>query len=663
MPTAFHALVSLFPGSPGRGANETVDAGEFPASGRLIRVLALGMVFAAGCLALTGFLCMGWGVYHLAADFSGWAALASQAFYARIALVLLGAALVFEAFWPWILRVGADSPWSYALASEDNDGPYPWIRQWCREMKLPEPSEVEITWETNAALDLQAAVQGVIRLRIGMPLCLGLSREQFQAVVLHELGHFYHRARLPAVLRHQELGRRIAMGALYRGHPFWFAASALWRRIEKSAQPWLHALEEEADHFAHRHGSGHALGAAMLSLKVLEQANSQTMRTVQAAMATGMLPNDLVALFRQEKRTLMGPLILALQRRALEQPATLTHPAVKERVGESLPRVPAGGLTEDMAWIPSGTLCRKMTESYYRHELGEECSQLGRVSVDDARCQLSRSQDAHSALEHYFLGLVKDAAPVRPLPQAMDKEREWLGGMNAVARLPLIRKTLIQRREAWLAERGRWEKASSVCRILAGGERPQEKLPGSSQEVLLNQMVIRDTAAAEIRNATEQLSQKLTYGLLLLDLPEVTSAWPEARLWRKVAVAWKEELPLLSKLLAMLEEASLDVARLAGLESMSASRRRVCEIEARRQIWQALSKVVGALSHKTLSDPVFHQNASELFERQGSMTTQVLVEKLENLYARMGQAYLQGLGDLAYAAGKAELAAGIKPWE
>lgn len=592
-------------------------------------------------------------------------------FWLGAAFVAVGLFLFVEAFWPWLLRVPEETAW-ISECEEGPEGPHFWVAQWCRELDFPEPIAVETTWDVNAGLDLSAAMNGKIRLRVGLPLWLGLSSRQLRAVIFHELGHFTQRRRLAAVMRHQELGRRIKLGALWPGHATWKLFLKSWPMVQGLAQPWLRGLEAEADQFALRHGGEGAFASAMMQLKVLEQAAAQTMRTVQSSMASGIVPEDLCALFRHEASALLQPLGGSLERRTMESSASFTHPPMRERMaklGSTSPQAQTGSpasmpaFAETPAWQPDETLSKTLTEAYYRHELGEDAALLLRVGAGDARCRLSRSQDAYSALEHYFFGLVRDAAPIRPLPQTLDANREWLGAMNAMARLPVMRKTLLLRREDWGRQRDRWEEAQQACRDVAAGNPMSGKIGLDSQSVLLDLLVKRETASGDLRNATEQLSERLTLGLLLLDHPDVAKAWPEARLWRKVATAWREELPLLSRLLGFMEEAAFDVARLHGLDGMAAGRRRVCESESRRQLWQALSRAASALERKTLSDTALQKAITDVYERMGSMDSSVVVERMENLYSRLSQAYLQALGDLAYAAGKAELAAGLKPWE
>jgi hypothetical protein len=205
--------------------------------------------------------------------------------------------------------------------------------------------------------------------------------------------------------------------------------------------------------------------------------------------------------------------------------------------------------------------------------------------------------------------------------------------------------------------------ANEECRLLASGKAAPARLGDDPHQSLQEVLLKRESAAAELRNATEQFSQRLNLGLMLLESPEVFKQWAEARLWVKVTSVLREELPLTSRLLGFLEEVSFDVARLEGLEEMPSGRRRVCESDARRQIWQAMAKAIAAFERRDLADRTARQQFSEIFERLGTMDARTIVERMEALYSRLSQSYLQGLGDLAYAAGKAELVAGIKPWD
>jgi Peptidase family M48 len=582
-----------------------------------------------------------------------------------VAAVLAGGILTYEAAYPWVIGWQPETPWHAPLDRATAEPAIVQIQSWCDEAKCPRPDALETSWEPNAGIDLQAVLQGRLRLRIGMPLWLGLETRMLRAVVMHELGHFRQRHQLQAVLRHQELGRRIALGALGDwggGHVFWRFSAWLWPQVQRLAKPWLHQLETEADAYAGHMAGPEWVAATMLRLKALEQATAQTFRTVQSSMTAGVLPKNLVTLYRQETSALVQPLTASTQRRALKGEESPTHPALGQRIAVSeRERVQALEFSREAAWMPEKTHAKAMTEAFYAHELGSAQAHLKRVSVNDARCHLTRSQDAHSALDHYFMGLVLEAAPVRPLP-APAGGRDGLGALNATSRLPLLRKTLQQNRAEWLKKKTQWEEAHVACRQIASGE-SHEGCSGDVQKALQDRLMRREAAAAVLRNATEQFSQRLTFGLWLLESPEVAGQWPEARLWMKVATALREELPLAARLLGLIEEASFDVARLGGLEAMASGRRRVCEVEARRQIWQSLSKAVAALDRRNFADTSLREHLLETFERMGSMSAEAVVERMETLYRRLSQLYLQGLGDLAYAAGKAELAAGLKPWE
>lgn len=624
------------------------------------RFAGLVLVLGNAALGLLGLWLVVQGAFSVLAGFIE-PGLETERLWVALSALLGGAVLAYEAAYPWVIQWQPEMPWHTPLERSHADPAFTQIESWCDEAGCPRPATLETSWEPNAGIDLVAVLQGKLRLRIGMPLWLGLETRMLRAVVMHELGHFRQQQQLQAVLRHQELGRRIALGTLSGLLVFWRIMAWAWPKVQALAKPWLHQLEADADAHAVRMAGSEWVAATMLRIKALEQATAQTFRTVQSSMTAGVLPKNLVALYRQEAAALVPSVTVNTQRRAVKAGESLTHPALGKRITLSDAERVLDLETSQASWLPEKTYAKSLTEAFFVHELGASQTALKRVSVNDARCHLTRSQDAHAALDHYFFGLVRDAAPVRPLPAAAGG-RDGLGALNATSRLPLLRKTLQQNRAEWIEKKRQWEEAHAACRRIASGE----NLPGGEsdlQKALQQQLMRRDAAAAVLRNATEQFSQRLNFGLWLLESPEVAAQWPESRLWLKVAASLREELPLAARLLGMLEESSFDVARLDGLEAMPAGRRRVCESDARRQIWQSLSKALASLERRNFADTTLREHLLETYERMGSMPASTVVERMESLYRRISQLYLQGLGDLAFAAGKAELAAGIKPWD
>jgi hypothetical protein len=265
-------MLKLFPG-PDREKRMRGDKADnlgVTQSQQQARLAGLALVFLNAALAAVGMVFVIHGFGSMNQNFHTWHAASILDLGLAFLLFAAGAWMVFEAFWPWLLRIPPEASWSHAWVDDGAGDPKAMVSQWCREVGYAVPVILELTWEANAGLDLQAALRGEIRIRLGMPLFLGLEKVQLRAVVMHELGHFGQRAYLGSVLRHQELGRRIAIGALFRGHPMWRGLSKAWPWVQQLGQNWMHALEVEADEFARTHCGETELVTAMLRLKVLE---------------------------------------------------------------------------------------------------------------------------------------------------------------------------------------------------------------------------------------------------------------------------------------------------------------------------------------------------------------------------------------------------------
>ncbi|MEU4405995.1 M48 family metalloprotease [Streptosporangium sp. NPDC023963] len=98
------------------------------------------------------------------------------------------------------------SPREHAVRVSPDDAPALWemIGSLAGKVGTAPPEEVYLDGQANASVEEQTRMLGLVggrrRIHIGVPLLIGMSVDEFQAVLCHELGHYAHRhTRLTAI--------------------------------------------------------------------------------------------------------------------------------------------------------------------------------------------------------------------------------------------------------------------------------------------------------------------------------------------------------------------------------------------------------------------------------------------------------------------------------
>lgn len=309
------------------------------------------------------------GVYVLAAAVVGGLGFAIyQAFGHGLGGFLLGKGIVLVLFVAlalgralWAVRRLRDEGPSGLLPPEEEQ-PVLWeeVRALAATVGTRAPDEIRLVPEVNASVwegsRLLGLVPGRRVMTLGVPLLLGMTRQQVRSVLAHELGHYSHRhtALSPVVYRGHvtlahivgRLGHDSLVGRVFAAY------GRLYLRVTRSV---TRQQELEADGWSHRVAGRAAAAGAMRELPALDGIWEHFLREYAFAVE-GARPDHLFAGFRDLLASPQRQQEMAMVRQDLpEEPQNPydTHPSGPSRVAffESLPE---DGVTDD--GVPSSTL-------------------------------------------------------------------------------------------------------------------------------------------------------------------------------------------------------------------------------------------------------------------------------------------------------------------
>ncbi len=301
-----------------------------------VYVLALGLVVALGLAVYEGFV-HGFGGYLLGKG--------------SILVVFLALALG-RALWA-VRRLRGGDPTGLLVAPQDQPQLWDEVRAIAQTVATRVPDEIRLVPEVNASVQEDSRFLGLAGgrrvLALGVPLVMGLSRQQLRAVLAHELGHFSHRHTALAPVAYRglvtighivgRLGPDTLTGRIFAAYGW------LYLRLTRSVS---RRQEMEADEWSHRVAGRAASAHAMREIPALDALWMHFLEEY-AFRVDGARPDDFFAGFGNLLASPQRQRELDEIRRALPEEATSpydTHPSLAERVAffESLPQ---DGIADD----------------------------------------------------------------------------------------------------------------------------------------------------------------------------------------------------------------------------------------------------------------------------------------------------------------------------
>lgn len=376
---------------------------------------------------------------------SGWIALITY-----LSPLVAGAIIVLFMVKPLFARPARAAE---ALRLDPGDEPtlFEFVRRICALTGAPEPGEIRVDCQVNASAAFRRGVLSFFSndlvLTIGLPLAAGLRADQLGGVLAHEFGHFSQGAgmRLSYVVRvvsawfhrvvyerdewdvkldrwSRELDFRLAAMFWIAKLGVWISRKILWALMmigHVVSTFLLRQMEFDADRYEVRLAGTKAFEETSLELEMLNIASSHAMGRLQQYWSEGRLVRDLPGLMKQCRAELADEVSTAA-RQQLETAQTGrfdTHPTAKDRVAAAQKdgssgvyrcARPASDLFGDFE-----RLSERVTEQYFRVQLGIEYDAEQALSLEDAAAKSAAAEASQAALQELTQGRARFSHPVR----------------------------------------------------------------------------------------------------------------------------------------------------------------------------------------------------------------------------------------------------------
>ncbi len=421
-----------------------VGAGYRLALAAVTLVVVLLPVLYAGLVAAGGLAWLWWALeegLRVAGEARGQAA-----FFAYIGPLFIGAILLLFLVKPFFAAVPRP-PRPLAVARRDHPRFLAFVDAVCAAVGAPAPREVCVDTDVNASASLRGLFPGFfggqLRLTVGLPLLLGLTKRQLAGVLAHEFGHFTQKAALRS-----GAALRIVNAWLYRvakerdawderllrwsetdlAWLVWIARLLVWltRRLLLGLMWASHALscalmrqmEYDADRHEARLAGAATFAATSRRLRELGAACRGALFDLQQAWVERRLGDDFPGLVLANV-----PQIPAEVRRLVEEHAASartgwfdTHPADAARLatveregapGEYGDDEPAADLFADLP-----ALCREATLLCYREFFGRDLTKAALVGTGALVAETETAQGDLEAIVRVGQRLLSLLTPV-----------------------------------------------------------------------------------------------------------------------------------------------------------------------------------------------------------------------------------------------------------
>jgi Zn-dependent protease with chaperone function len=191
------------------------------------------------------------------------------------ALLLVVTLALARALWA-VRRARRTEPTGIPLRDEDQPRLWEEVRSLAEAVGTRAPDEIRLTPQVNASVWEDSRLLGLVAgrriLTVGVPLVLGLTRQQLRAVLAHELGHYSHgdTALAPVIYRGlvtlahvtETLGQNTLTGKVFAAY------GRLYLRLTRSL---TRRQEMEADGWSHRVAGRSASAGAMRAVPALDE--------------------------------------------------------------------------------------------------------------------------------------------------------------------------------------------------------------------------------------------------------------------------------------------------------------------------------------------------------------------------------------------------------
>ena len=334
------------------------------------------------------------------------------------------------------------------------------------------PDEIEVDLDINAAAGFSGGVRGLLtnrlRLVIGLPLAATLPLSQFTAILAHEFGHLSQGVGMRCYYLCAMINRWFARVIYERdawdqrlkewasgGWWLWtivmlVAQVCVWlsRTLLKGlfhVSAWITGLtsrqmEFDADRLAVQLCGERAFVGSMHALPVIVAA-SQWAGAFNGHVATeGQLADDIPFLVRKGLARVDDETRKALRDSDEEVDMYSSHPPTKLRIARARELGDEGSFhvsaPTSVLFSDFGALCREVTETRYRLDLGHSFQSMTLIEAADVHAQGEALQESLRRMQEFFVGfplgllaMPLDGLKLGP-PADPDRARKKLGNLR-----------------------------------------------------------------------------------------------------------------------------------------------------------------------------------------------------------------------------------------
>lgn len=649
----------------------------------------------------------GWAVFYHATEHTDVLSRGGGgALFAYVAPLTVGVIAVLFMIKP-LFAQREETPGTMVLGEDEEPDLQAFVGAICRFVGAPEPAEIEINCEVNAAASFRRGWLSLfgqdLKLIVGLPLAAGMDLRSFGGVLAHEFGHFAQGAgmRLTFVIRNvnawfsrvvyerdqwdhwlestaKSIDLRLGI-ALYLAMLFvWLTRRILWvlmwighvlscfalRHMEYDADTW-EARFAGADHFSETSGR----------LQLLGLGQSRALELLRETWKEKRLAENLPDLVAEETDELPGEIVANYERAVGESKTGLfdTHPADSDRIAAA-ERLDAPGVFQLEA--PARVLFRnwdeigaRATRLFYEQAVGDGVSDEN--ILPNQTLKSAGHTAAYQACERYFAGHFSMLRPLFLDQESMTTDSR--GGEELIDAIREAREKLSEEARVeveafarFLDADARRLQAMQSQALISAGRRSSARIDGKPVVGDAAFAALEDAAASmrESRRALEAFDgaarDRLAAGILLARLQLPAS---EVESLPGLLAALETLRPVMPPLLQLRDSLAGmnalfgDMREENGEEFIRLLRERAADLaaqvkEVKRRLGDAsypFDHAHGAISIARFMTVEMEQGLDPVF--RSASEAEACVDRLLNLYLRI-------VGSLAVISEKAERAAG-----
>ncbi len=512
----------------------------------LVAVAVAMALLPAVYLGLIG--ATGWAVHYHATENTGLLSKGGAgAAFAYLAPLTVGVIAVLFMIKP-LFAGRAEQPDVLVLGDDEAPALRAFVKRICRLVGAPEPVEIEVNCEVNAAASFRRGWLSLfghdLKLIVGLPLVAGMDLRSFGGVLAHEFGHFAQGAgmRLTFVIRNinawfarvvyerdqwdawlEATARSIDLrigAALYLAMLFvWLTRRVLWILM------WLgHVLscfalrhmEYDADTWEARFAGSKRFAETSERLQLLGLGQGRAMELLGETWKEKRLAANLPDFVREETDEIPAETIARFKVAVAESTTRLldTHPADVDRIAEArkleAPGVfhlsaPATVLFEN--WED---LAGRATRLFYKHAVGDSVTDDNLIANE--RLRGAGHAAAYQACERYFLGRFSILRPL--FIDAGEIADDLRSDSELTAVLVESARGMKEEAEGVEEEFGRFDRADAsrmnalqAEALIAAGRRSSARIEGFAKVTKENALLAVEEAAATMRDSRNSLAE------------------------------------------------------------------------------------------------------------------------------------------------------------